>query len=448
VSIDGVEFYGSITSGNSGGWVAHNFDLTAAPPLGDLTGQSSVWILFTFSSNNSVTDEGVYVDDVLLEKDIGDPNLVPFAPSGWEYPLVPSSVTGTNAVGSLYTYQNTYIDWSVLNSGSLASSGRFYSCLYFGSTEIQCWFTDDLLLNWGFWISDWTLNLTPTPGWHNLEIVVDVNNDIVESNETDNSWSDDFYWHPNANLTPFKPDSWDYPLVPSSAIGTHSVNDLYTFQNTYIDWTVKNWGPEDVLVQFDTCIYLDDVELNCWSTNGKNAGMIDSIEDWVLNMTPSPGWHNLKIITDVNDDVAESDETDNTWSDDFYWFSSPVPDIYFTPTSLTSQQLSGQVKTLKLDISNYGNAPLDWSIYEAPTGSCTAADLPWISESPDSGTTAPAATTPIDVVFDSTGLATGTYQGVLCIISDDPDESLISVPITLETIEELTIFLPLLLRPY
>ena len=252
---------------------------------------------------------------------------------------------------------------------------------------------------------------------------------------------------PDVNLTPYKPGSWTNPIVPSTLTGTNTVNDLYVNLDTYIDWAVVNSGPEDILAQFDTCLYLDDVELNCWYTNGKIAGYIAYIEDWILDVTPSPGLHNLKIVTDVNDDIAESDETDNTWSADFYWNASPNADIYITPSSLTNQQIQDQVMTLILEIRNYGSAPLNWSIYEAPTSSCFNSDIPWVSESPDTGTTAPSSTTTIDVVFDSTGLAHGIYQGALCFSSNDPDKPLLAIPITLETIEEQTIFLPLLLRP-
>ena len=48
-------------------------------------------------------------------------------------------------------------------------------------------------------------------------------------------------------------------------------------------------------------------------------------------------------------------------------------------------------------------------------------DIPWVSVSPDNGVTLPGDTTPVDVTFDSTGLAVGTYTGNLCIESDDPD---------------------------
>jgi hypothetical protein len=58
-------------------------------------------------------------------------------------------------------------------------------------------------------------------------------------------------------------------------------------------------------------------------------------------------------------------------------------------------------------------------------------DIPWVSASPISGTIAPAGTQPVDVTFDSTGLADGTYTGNLCVASDDPDDPMIMVPVTL-----------------
>jgi subtilisin-like proprotein convertase family protein len=66
------------------------------------------------------------------------------------------------------------------------------------------------------------------------------------------------------------------------------------------------------------------------------------------------------------------------------------------------------------------------------TTGCNA-DLPWVSESSTSGTTAPFATTPVTVTFDSTGLTPGgIYVGSLCISSNDPDTPLVLVPLLLE----------------
>ena len=54
-----------------------------------------------------------------------------------------------------------------------------------------------------------------------------------------------------------------------------------------------------------------------------------------------------------------------------------------------------------------------------------------LAPGPTSGTTPPSQTTTVDVTFDSTGLAGGTYEGFLCIDSNDPDERLVEVPVTL-----------------
>ena len=48
-------------------------------------------------------------------------------------------------------------------------------------------------------------------------------------------------------------------------------------------------------------------------------------------------------------------------------------------------------------------------------------DVPWLSEVPTNGTTAPGRSTPVQVTFDSNGLAAGTYTANLCIDSNDPD---------------------------
>ena len=57
----------------------------------------------------------------------------------------------------------------------------------------------------------------------------------------------------------------------------------------------------------------------------------------------------------------------------------------------------------------------------APQENCTnPADVPWLSTDPISGTTAAGQATDVDVTFDSTGLAAGTYNANLCITSNDP----------------------------
>jgi hypothetical protein len=68
-SIDGTNFWGNCTSGNSAGWIDRVLDLSNVYTLGNLLGQPNVWIALVFYSDSSNTyAEGGYVDDIVLQK--------------------------------------------------------------------------------------------------------------------------------------------------------------------------------------------------------------------------------------------------------------------------------------------------------------------------------------------------------------------------------------------
>jgi uncharacterized repeat protein (TIGR01451 family) len=81
-SLDGSQFYGSRTAGNSqGDWIERTMDLTDVPTLGDITGQSQVWLGLAFVSDYSVNyPEGAHVDQILLRK------YVPGTAASWAVP--------------------------------------------------------------------------------------------------------------------------------------------------------------------------------------------------------------------------------------------------------------------------------------------------------------------------------------------------------------------------
>jgi hypothetical protein len=71
-STDGSQFYGECTTGTTGGVFAADpivLDLTNVFTLGNLAGQSNVWIAVVFRSDNSVNQaEGAHIDDLVLRK--------------------------------------------------------------------------------------------------------------------------------------------------------------------------------------------------------------------------------------------------------------------------------------------------------------------------------------------------------------------------------------------
>lgn len=58
-------------------------------------------------------------------------------------------------------------------------------------------------------------------------------------------------------------------------------------------------------------------------------------------------------------------------------------------------------------------------------------DVPWLSESPDSGSVSPDSNGTVDVTFDTTGLIAGDYNAVLVVSTNDFGATQFNIPVTL-----------------
>lgn len=141
-SADGLNYYGYVHSGSSGGWQLFDFDLKNVPVLGDLRGRTGLWIAFIFTSDGSNIDTGAFVDDVVLKKDAppGTPDLACYTPAGWDNSIVVSCVPGTHTQSQPIVNQPAYIDWAVANIGSRSTSTRIVSRLSVDGIEVRRWF--------------------------------------------------------------------------------------------------------------------------------------------------------------------------------------------------------------------------------------------------------------------------------------------------------------------
>ena len=105
-----------------------------------------------------------------------------------------------------------------------------------------------------------------------------------------------------------------------------------------------------------------------------------------------------------------------------------APDINVTPVSLTESLNPGQSSTQVITIQNVGNDTLNWTMDEVP-------DELWLTTAlvvpAQAGTVPPGDFQEVEATFNATGLAVGTYNTTLEITSDDPDEGLVVVPVTL-----------------
>lgn len=139
-SIDGINYYGNGFSGGTlkgtGGsyWMDIEFSLKNVPTLGDITGNSQIWITFLFESdNNSTSDKGVFIDDILLHKGM------PEWPTSPGAPLAICTVEGdqTNPNIILNNDGNIFLTWGGTNiyAQQLSSDGF----IQFPKNGIKLW---------------------------------------------------------------------------------------------------------------------------------------------------------------------------------------------------------------------------------------------------------------------------------------------------------------------
>ncbi len=195
-SINGSNFYGYMTSGDQRTWHAQNFDLKDVPELGNLCGQAEVWIGLLFDSDESNQYEGAYLDEIVLQKNTSGgsgPDLTYYKPSGWDFPIVPSNVTGTHTVPSPLQPGTNYIDWAGCNQGDAATTDTFFIYLYLDNAPVAGWYCPPPLEpGYHYYVDDY--EMTISSGNHTLMTFQDSTNRIHESNENNNRYSHQWHW--------------------------------------------------------------------------------------------------------------------------------------------------------------------------------------------------------------------------------------------------------------
>jgi hypothetical protein len=212
-----------LTSPGNGASLAHDADITLDwGSVGDATGYyAHLWGGPGIDINSGwigVTDwhigtqwPGTYQWQVKSRNDYGEsgwsstwsftveeepqPDLRPYTPSGYPYPVVPSSETGTHDVGALYGAPGitTYFDWHFINSGRSTAPGTFYVELWVDDTRYVRYPQPNFGVGQVGGADDWAETISE-PGWHTVRLEVDPDDNVQESNEGNNVWEQDFYW--------------------------------------------------------------------------------------------------------------------------------------------------------------------------------------------------------------------------------------------------------------
>ena len=127
------------------------------------------------------------------------------------------------------------------------------------------------------------------------------------------------------------------PLNISVVEGTYSDSTSITVDDhVYVDWFVANMG-DSITGPFKTALYLDDTLLGEWThARGLGSNYLDGLEDLDLGKL-SAGSHTLKLVTDHGNVIAETDESNNTYTKTFYVSQTATQVKVYSSGTLTSQ---------------------------------------------------------------------------------------------------------------
>ena len=120
------------------------------------------------------------------------------------------------------------------------------------------------------------------------------------------------------DLVPYTPDANDYPVTPASVKSTDHTAILYSGHPTYFDWFAKNAGSAAASGNFQVEVWVDGYLMVDYPFANWGAGSWGGSLDWGYTV-PAPGWHTVKMIVDPDNTIAESNEDNNVWQQDFYW---------------------------------------------------------------------------------------------------------------------------------
>jgi hypothetical protein len=117
------------------------------------------------------------------------PNLAPYRPQSWDDKIVVSNVTGTRSSSAvIHENQTLYLDFAVLNSGSVDITGPFLVKLFIDQTLLGTFQVDGLTAGYYAYASDVPAGPL-SAGTHTLRLVVDSGSQVAETDEEDNEYS-------------------------------------------------------------------------------------------------------------------------------------------------------------------------------------------------------------------------------------------------------------------
>jgi hypothetical protein len=177
-----------------------------------------------------------------------------------------------------------------------------------------------------------------------------------------------------------------YPTTSSTSVFLNTQNTVGNFDSAAIAARVAMWTSGIVM-------YYD-------------GGWIPTGYSYVVN-----SWNNFKIVHDCNNNTYDC------------WLNGALiidDGPFFNPST--------SIRSLHFGANSEGTPDYVW-IDDVKIGNST--EVNWLSVIPDNGMITPTNNATHSVIVNTTGLAPGFYQANISIDSNDPDESVILIPVNL-----------------
>jgi hypothetical protein len=263
------------------------------------------------------------------------------------------------------------LDWFITNEGPENAVGNYSVDIYLDEILADRWKSSNLRPNFFLSVEGHSelldlFNLTP--GTHTVKLVADPLNQLAETTESDNSYSDQFVWEglpvptpladerlPNFSTTVRtgdKPPMVVAPFADSSSSGGLSVNG-----DTYISISILNDSPITVQQSIGIHILFDGLVVYRFTFEGLLGGNSVDFEwnDLASTIPITAGTHTLAVIVDPTGAIAETNENDNSYEINLVWGVDP-PLASPEPTS----PIPAPARPVQIFANLIGHTPYGW----------------------------------------------------------------------------------------
>lgn len=341
-------------------------------PAGTTTDYPELFTTVSFVPDGSYYF-GVFTDGLNQIEEIIETNNFGYDDISMVNIIVPDcdlTVSNVNVIDA--TGPDISFTYAISNIGTEDASGTFYDCAFLSSnTTIN---QDDYFLN--SWThptglpadstyNSGTINTTVTGvpnGSYYLGVITDIDYDISETNELNNTGYDD---SPMVSITGATLPDLTVSVVNVTDNTGPDISYEYQLSNTGGAATSGNIFYNEIYLSLDTEFSISDHFIE-WESVSAVIPPGGTYNSGILNTTVTgvpDGSYYLVVITDVFDDMTEDNESNNTGYDDsplVVISLGPLPDL--TVSNVNVLVASSSSVIYNYEISNIGSLPASGNI--------------------------------------------------------------------------------------